>query len=465
MDPARPSNSKSLVSLQEAAQLLGVPVHTLLTWNEHNILKPTITPTGHVGYTQEQIQHFLEIRQSLHLTDTTPLPAPISLPQPHTVMQQPTGRAPRHRAGRLLSDKRFLLVLAGLVTLLAVTLLMPDNATTALSPKAGTTLSAGDQTSRLKLSERTPTTMPVPLGNTPTLSKSLHAEGDDVLRQKSITQDIFPPKSSASSLSNKYAHDSIIATLMGQRGGDIDTTTGDIPDAVSGSSGLSVLASQRTCTDCADTEESASAFDENGNIKSETKPDAPATLLEKIGSGVGSASASRTIPFAKLSFLLPLLGAGALMILLRRQFAVASGILQPAPSSPTIPSHQIVEKVLEVAQKTDGTVVILFGGKEFKISKPELYSESDQFIERLMELTKLNQKELEYDVFKDGNSKFATPLSRLVTRLGFVGIKRDLFFPRTSKQMVLFRRYITSVDLADMNLTPSQVLKELTGSF
>jgi len=250
---------------------------------------------------------------------------------------------------------------------------------------------------------------------------------------------------------------------MGQRGGATDTATGDIPDAVSGNSGLSVLASQRTCTDC--TEEGASAFDENGNIRSETKPDAPATLLEKIGSGVGSRSASRTSPLTTLPFLLPLLGAGALMLLLRRQFAVASGILQPAPVSPTIPSHQTVEKILEVAQKTDGTVVVLFEGKEFKISKPELYSESDQFIERLMELTKLNQKELEYDVFKDGDSKFATPLSRLVTRLGFVGIKRDLFFPRTSKQMVLFRRYITSVDLADMNLTPSQVLKELTGSF
>ena len=82
-----------------------------------------------------------------------------------------------------------------------------------------------------------------------------------------------------------------------------------------------------------------------------------------------------------------------------------------------------------------------------------------------MELSRFEQKELEYDSQKDGKSKFTTPLSRLVTRLGFVGIKRDLFFPRTSKQMVLFRKYVTRLDLADMNLTTNQVLQELTTSF
>ena len=64
MDSARPSNSTELLSLQEAARLVGVSVQVLLTWNEHNILKPTITPSGQIGYTEHQIQQFLTIRKA-----------------------------------------------------------------------------------------------------------------------------------------------------------------------------------------------------------------------------------------------------------------------------------------------------------------------------------------------------------------------------------------------------------------
>jgi hypothetical protein len=119
------------------------------------------------------------------------------------------------------------------------------------------------------------------------------------------------------------------------------------------------------------------------------------------------------------------------------------------------------ERMLEVDQKMDGTVVLYSQGKEYKLCKPELDSESDQFIERLMELAHPDQKEIDYDKGYDQNVRLTTPLSKLVTRLGFVGVKRNLFFPRTSKNKVLFRRYITKQDLDAMKLNISQVSKEL----
>src|SRR5579862_4203489 len=71
MDSARPGNPQKFLSLKEAALKLAVSVDVLLKWNEQNILKPTITPEGEVGYTEEQINHFLAIRGT---TDkTTPL--------------------------------------------------------------------------------------------------------------------------------------------------------------------------------------------------------------------------------------------------------------------------------------------------------------------------------------------------------------------------------------------------------
>jgi len=118
------------------------------------------------------------------------------------------------------------------------------------------------------------------------------------------------------------------------------------------------------------------------------------------------------------------------------------------------------KKVLEINQKADGTVALCFQGKEYKLCKPDLDSESDQFIERLMKLAVPGVKEIDYDTLGDEEVRFNASLSKLVTRLGFVGIKRNLFFPRTSKNRVLFRRYITQDDLTSMNLTANQILNE-----
>ena len=62
MDSARPSNSPKLLTLKQAARRLGVSDGVLLAWNEQNILKPTIGTNGKIGYTQEQIDHYLKLK-------------------------------------------------------------------------------------------------------------------------------------------------------------------------------------------------------------------------------------------------------------------------------------------------------------------------------------------------------------------------------------------------------------------
>jgi predicted site-specific integrase-resolvase len=62
MDPAQPNKPIKFLSLKEAAKLLEVDVETLLKWNESNILKANITPEGEIGYTQDQLEQFLLIK-------------------------------------------------------------------------------------------------------------------------------------------------------------------------------------------------------------------------------------------------------------------------------------------------------------------------------------------------------------------------------------------------------------------
>src|SRR3989344_2811667 len=58
-----PDNHQKLLNIQQVAVMLSVPVETLLLWNDHNILKPTITLSGEVGYGEEQINQFLAIQK------------------------------------------------------------------------------------------------------------------------------------------------------------------------------------------------------------------------------------------------------------------------------------------------------------------------------------------------------------------------------------------------------------------
>src|SRR6185369_3764553 len=59
------SQPEKLLSLKQAAEKLAVSVDVLLAWNEHNILKPTITSEGQIGYTEKQLDQFSAIRKIL----------------------------------------------------------------------------------------------------------------------------------------------------------------------------------------------------------------------------------------------------------------------------------------------------------------------------------------------------------------------------------------------------------------
>src|SRR5260221_11327698 len=91
MDSARPSNPQKIFTIQEAAQKLAVSVATLLSWNEHNILKPLVTPEGTVGYTQTQLDQFVQFSSQIPQTFETP-----EVP----VVQLGRGQAPRSLSQR-----------------------------------------------------------------------------------------------------------------------------------------------------------------------------------------------------------------------------------------------------------------------------------------------------------------------------------------------------------------------------
>ena len=91
MDTARPNKSKKLLTIDQAAQKLGVSVEVLLDWNEQNILKPTITKSGTIGYQEDQIERFASINHSLTPTTTLPPtdPTPTSIqPLPQKISLQ-----------------------------------------------------------------------------------------------------------------------------------------------------------------------------------------------------------------------------------------------------------------------------------------------------------------------------------------------------------------------------------------
>lgn len=364
MNQSCPPNQPNLISLTEAARLLAVTVDTLLTWNEYNILKPTITHTGEVGYRQEQIDQFLAIRQ---LTPSDEAPVSIS---PKTTTKP-------------FSVVPFLFISAGVATMVVGLL-----------------------------------TQPVTIDLQPA---QISSTGPDLASQ------VLP------------------------------TPLADYTDNFAYSQTTNVASDQNT---------SDSVFDSDGNIKgSASNTDVLAAAIGANGMIQSNNPAKQPI---NPNLLLAIAGFSLLSLPIifkkRPAYAPPNPITAQMLLSNTA-GNPDEQKVLEVSQKTDGTVVLCFGGQEYKVSKPELDSESDQFIERLMGLVEPGIKEIDYDAYKDPDIRLSAPLSKLVTRLGFVGIKRDLFFPRTSKNRVLFRRYLTSRDLALMNLTPDQITGDfLTGN-
>lgn len=494
MDSNRPNSSTKLFNLNETSQRLNVSAEILLRWNEYNILKPTITLEGTIGYTEEQINQFLTIRQLVQEDNTgrentdnvlqsegfkgnsevnelfskNTFHAEEGLIQAHssdnyTESEMGTSALQQEDFSNLEKTKRSFLPL---VSYFAVLFLVSASAVFVLqggfklaNEQSGQSYQKvlGTQTSELKSSGATALSMPVQLRKDSIIDNNLYEVGESVLKEKLSASNVLYPKSPRSiDVSNSVDLAKAVpmqgltySTFLKQNSNSFDLT---------GDASSPTPYASRTTDKAADNN---LVFDEQGKIKGEVK-NPLATTLGGIGvvSGTDSLKQSGSAPMNGIILLT--IGILSFILVFPKRFAYVNKNQQITQIGPVNLFDTASKKIIEVDQKTDGTIVLYFHGKEYKISKPELYSESDQFIERLMELVKPGIKEIEYVSLNDEKVEINTPLSRLVTRLGFVGIKRELFFPRTSKDRVLFRRYLTMQDLTDMNLTTNQISSDLT---
>jgi hypothetical protein len=454
MDLVRPVDPTKLLTLQQAAQRLAVSVDVLLKWNEHNILKPTITPTGEVGYREEQINQFLGIRQ---VTQSTSQSNQIPIVKhehsattnnylqkdyvnlQHTKLESPNFSRTK---SKYLSIGPSSAVLTLGIALVVILITQPAKIEFLLSEASNMGNALASQISGLNISGSTASTSPIQLKNAVASDKNLNNEGQAVLANKINALNAVSEKKSA------------------KNGNQMTTALLGVNTHVNDKTSVTSFASSTTTSDS--NVPANSVFDNSGNIKGKTtNTDLLATAIGVNGITQGDGTIKQVVNL-NIPLTILTLSLLSLLFVFRRQPAYST---KKPNAAVGIDPHNFIsdaeeQKILEVGQKTDGTVVLYFQGKEYSICKPELDSESDQFIERLMGLVATDVKEIDYDSFGDEEIRLSAPLSKLVTRLGFVGIKRDLFFPRTSKNRVLFRRYLTKQDLISMNLTTEQISNE-----
>lgn len=441
------NNNETLLTQAQTAERLAVSIDTLTSWKDGKILTPILTSDGQDYYSQQQVDFFLKITQLVETDRINPrkIEASDSTPQlvdenHMTLNSSQNSGTPNvsSQPGRKMKTpysigNRRLVASAGLSFALILLVIVFG----------------------LQLKHRDTKAL--------SLNSQKNAENQKVLGAQSINETSEPQSgiTSSGNQENILASKTLKNTNEGLRAqtssqdeayaqpipeGNTNVTTGDI-------SSLASYVSQ-----VSENNKNNMVFDGTGRIKGDVK-DTIATTLGGIGSFGAPPIRQANSPLINMIILV---GGTLLSLLLfypKRFSFTGKDSLHMQPATFYAPSTS--EKVIEVNQKADGTIVFNLQDKEFKISKPELYSESDQFIERLMELTKPDVKEIDYVSLEDENIELTTPLSRLVTRLGFVGMKRDLFFPRTSKDRVFFRKYVTSQDLEDMDLTTEQILEDL----
>jgi hypothetical protein len=454
-------NLKKLLTLNEAAQELGVTIDALIEWNDLNILKPTISLSGEVGYTQEQVDKFGAIRKlTVDLSSTGKIESNFSqkntdvLTQDRIVAQIKVenninplvGNADTKHGQAALSTQNshkfsfvsFVFPLFAIAIPLAVIIIMQQGKQGSLinflttQEDVKTTLTSNANKANLGNS-----------GPLPTQAK-----------EKNFSEDGLR-KTDKTALGNTLSIN--LKKNTATNAASAKTTENDLVNAKTASvAGISSVGYSEAGMFANSKNSPNSAFDTNGNIMGEVgKSDVLAMNFEAIREIVKDRSVKQN---NSLNTVLIFFGLGIISFI----FLFRKQNVSPAKAVVKLASAVEQKIVMNVNQKTDGTVVLCFQGKEYKICKPDMDSESDQFIERLMGFTASSIREFDYDTTVDSQVSFNAPLSKLVTRLGFVGIKRDLFFPRTSKNSVLFRRYITEHDLVSMNISSDQVLKEFS---
>lgn len=451
----RSTTGEKLLSLQEAAQKLGVTPQTLLSWNEYQILKPTITVTGHIGYTEVQLEQFLRIYEAFRplqpQEQLTSLPTSMAFPTPPMASASNlTPSSTQHKS----HATRNLLSLALVSITLVIAIASQQERLSSFVKSLATTSQQEHLASKSPVSSSSVVSHEVLGFALPTTEKADESLGKNT---KENTTSAFSQKTTNTATITQTSHTTIASnkkdTVPSATIAGVVKSLVNKPSTISSSpprvEGVSTFAS--TIMRSNGQSIPNSSFDKSGNIAG--SPRANALALSYANPDIAG-SYSTSLPSKTLTnqlILIAIASSGSLLYFMKR----------PRKQHQTLAtSPQTSDKILELDQKMDGTVVLYYQNKAYKISKPELHSDSDQFIERLMQLCRPPSKEMEYDATQD-SMRLTAPLSRLVTRLGFVGFKRDLFFPRTSKHSVLFRKYVTQNDLDGMKLSPEEIISDL----
>jgi hypothetical protein len=455
MIPAQKFSSDKFLSLSEASEMLQVSVETLLEWNDSNILKPTITQDGKVGYRQGQIDKFLSIQQlSLTtITNSQSAQANIFATHPNTVFTEnitvntniphdsspvDSNTLPRNNSQKNKSTS-FALTWSSIVLSISLLVIMFTQQISPSFISDDTLLTNTDVLSN-------PSNIDLTNSNDPSILSSAHTVYNDT--QSSSKEIASEDRSSAIRFLGLNPK---IASLLDKV--ETNGTKYSLPANFTSRPNTTAFLEQNT----------SDSSENKGNNKGEIAAN------DLFTSAFGSPDISQNKGLAKQvinpSILLAFLTLGFLSLVL--VLKIQPAYTQSKPNISTNNETDITkningQKIIEIDQKTDGTIVLYFQNDEYKVSKPELSSESDQFIERLLSFANRDVKEINYDISKDASLSLNAPLSKLVTRLGFVGLKRELFFPRTSKNSVLFRRYITSNDLQAMGVNANKITEELT---
>jgi hypothetical protein len=460
MDSSNPNIQKKLLTLNEAAQELGISVDSLLQLNDFDILKPSITPDGEVGYTRQQIEKFLAVQrlslgrfgqekedalqskiipigQGVNKTDLQALPQINSLVinnMRNVYVEPEILKASGVNRNKFFSFKMMSSFSAVIIIILLATMQIGKLKPIISQEQQLSQKETGGAKAVLASQINDSDYSPVQTGSI-LPDNSFGNSGTTALEDKSGTN--FKGKIQGAIAGNDLSQPSFALSKLAGKGGSNSA----------GSVGYSEVGNFPKNANTAD-----NLFDAGGNIRGEA---GQGVLAMAFGvAGVSQANSSIK-PVTDSNILLTFLTLGLMYVIyiLRKQLMYSAKI--SASMVPHSFQDSVEKKILEVNQKTDGTVALNFKGREYKLCKPDLDSESDQFIERLMRLAVPGVKEIDYDSLNDEEISFNASLSKLVTRLGFVGIKRDLFFPRTSKNRVLFRRYVTEQDLVSMNLSAS----------
>lgn len=487
MDSARPSSPKVLYTLSEAAQYLAVSVDVLIAWNEHDILKPTINSSGEIVYSKEQIDKFKLIQNnrkiiSLETVNNNHSPITNSAIEKNSKSYDDISNQNLHQnnysqinnynfynqspsSSKNENDKHSISLKGILATfgffavaVMIVAFTQQSNLDSIITQNSEEDFGYDSHNATIET----------------TNAKDL---GIEYSKLKDVGNDI--PHSSSSNLNKAFENEkknddkenkdelSLLNIVVGN---DIVKSSLDKNnDIITYGQKANLRTGTKSSGDLQINDAVNEVFDTEGNIRvSNEDPTEKELLATAFGTNGYTQSQDVVRKNSNIAGVVTFMILGLLFIYFlhssRRQLlstsAINSNNLALQPISFNTQNDIEWEKILEIDQKTDGSVVIIFHGKEYKVSKPELDSESDKFIERLMQLTNIDSREIEYDLLDDPYLELNTPLSKLVTRLGFVGVKRDLFFPRTSKSRVLFRKNLTLDDLFSMNLTIEQLSED-----